>query len=325
MQTTDYKCKNCGANMVVTGDTAHCEYCGTTVKLDTRTEEQKEYEANRGRLRAQSEYEEIREKREDKRRRKAQRRVRFGCLHTFLLIAMCFGGFIALCFGIFYAVPGVNAFDYLTVKYSGINGSGKAEVVLQKNGEYDLTDFEYTLSKSSKLSNGDTIKVTVSPSILDGGSDGLRRTKEESKVFVVQGLQTVLSDAASLTKENLNQLASISNTAFNKDTSSDSYKNRTRYGVYCRSNELHNEVCDLYKVTYQGETVYSAILMKNLYFKNDGTPIYDESHLARHWLFYTAKNKQYISINGYRTVDDFLQDWKNTDSEFTFTENISQN
>lgn len=307
--------------MVVNGDTAHCEYCGTTFTLDTRTDEQKEYEANRGRLRAQSEYEEDKERRNERYRKKMHQRAALRRLRTFLLVILFIGGFIAVSVGIFFSIPEVDSFEYLTVNFSGTNGNGNAEVVLAKYGEYDLNDFDYELSKFKKLSNGEKIKLTVKSSVLDDGT-GMKRAKDGSKVYEVKGLQEYVTDANALTEENLKQLSVLDDTAFGKRQQNEKYDNRERYGIYCRSNGKISEVCDLYKVSYLGETIYSGVLTTNLYFKKDGTPVYDTSHVANHWLFYTLPNNKIVSIDGYKDFKDFILDWKNNDSDFVYSERI---
>ena len=55
------KCPSCGGNIVLESDEkewAHCPFCGTLVKIDVKSSEQKVYEAFKGKYKAQQEYNE---------------------------------------------------------------------------------------------------------------------------------------------------------------------------------------------------------------------------------------------------------------------------
>ena len=103
----------------------------------------------------------------------------------------------------------LDVFDYITVSFEGISGSGKASYAVNKENEYaDLLDsLSYSLSERNNLSLGSEIRLTVSRSWDDVEEYCMKkfgiRLKATEKSYTVDGLSHYLSDIADLSEETL--------------------------------------------------------------------------------------------------------------------------
>lgn len=194
MKTIDLTCPKCGATMKPDryAGKALCEYCGYQMlieKEDTleeiRAKEQaKSYGYHRGRLRAEAEAKE------------ADRR-KTGPLKIYLLIF----GVIALLLVFVNAVnylsmPQINPFDYIEVSFVGTDGDG--EVKLEVKGAIDCIDanfIDFEISKEDYLFQGETITVEA--------ASEKYRLSEQSKSFIVEGLDEYLKDLEDIPQEAL--------------------------------------------------------------------------------------------------------------------------
>lgn len=289
---------------------AICEYCGNVVYVDDRSDEQRSYEFERGKYKAKAEYDDLQEKKASKRQFKRRTWVMLRMLIALLIIVGIGFGVISCGLHMYDSVKVTSVFDYIDVSFDGVNGSGKAEIAL-KDGIDDVLLSELKVSAEPKrgLSNGDRVKVSTYGNVIGDDLETMKRVKAESKYIVVSGLTEYLQDANNLSGKNLEEIQSLSNNAFDRLSSSKNYVNRERYGIYCCAGSKGNYVYDVYKVSYKGETVYSAVRLEDLLVKSDGNLSYEGCNVVLHLEWVGG----YSGINGYKSIDLFEQAIHNTD------------
>lgn len=289
---------------------AICEYCGNVVYVDDRSDEQRSYEFERGKYKAKAEYEDFQERKASKRQFKRRMWVRLRMLISLLIIVGVGIGVVSCSLHMYDNVKVTSVFDYIDVSFDGVNGSGKAEIAL-KDGIDDVLLSELKVSAEPKrgLSNGDRVKVSTYGNVIGDDLETMKRVKAESKYIVVSGLIEYLQDANNLSGKNLEEIQSLSNNAFDRLSSSKNYANRKRYGIYCCAGSKGNYVYDVYKVSYKGETVYSAVRLEDLLVKSDGNLSYEGCNVVLHLEWVGG----YSGINGYKSIYSFEQAIHNTD------------
>lgn len=289
---------------------AICEYCGNVVYVDDRSDEQRSYEFEKGKYKAKAEYDDLQEKKASKRQFKRRMWGRLRMLIALLIIVGIGIGIVSCGLHMYDSVKVTSVFDYIDVSFDGVNGSGKAEIAL-KEGIDDVLLSELKVSAEPKrgLSNGDRVKVSTYGNVIGDDLETMKRVKAESKYIVVSGLTEYLQDANNLSGKNLEEIQSLSNNAFDRLSSSKDYANRQRYGIYCCAGSKGNYVYDVYKVSYKGETVYSAVRFEDLLVKSDGNISYEGCNVVLHLEWVGG----YSGINGYKSIDSFEQVIHNTD------------
>lgn len=289
---------------------AICEYCSNVVYVDERSDEQRSYELERGKYKAKAEYEDLQEKKASKRQFKRRMWVRLRMLIALLIVVGVGIGVVSCSLHMYDSVKVISVFDYIDISFDGVNGSGKAEISL-KDGIDDvlLTELKVSAEPKRGLSNGDRVKVSTYGNVIGDDLETMKRIKAESKYFEVSGLTEYLQDANNLSSKNLEEIQSLSNNAFDRLSSHKDYANRERYGIYCCAGIKGNYVYDVYKVSYKGETVYSAVRLEDLLVKSDGNLSYEGCNVVLHLEWVGG----YSGINGYKSIDSFEQVIHNTD------------
>ena len=289
---------------------AICEYCGNVVYVDDRSDEQRSYEFERGKYKAKAEYDDLQEKKASKRQFKRRLWAKLRMLIALLIVVGIGIGVVSCGLHMYDSVKVTSVFDYIDVSFDGVNGSGQAEISL-KDGIDDVLLSELKVSAEPKrgLSNGDRVKVSTYGNVIGDDLETMKRVKAESKYIVVSGLTEYLQDASNLSGKNLEEIQSLSNNAFDRLSSSKNYANRERYGIYCCAGSRGNYVYDVYKVSYKGETVYSAVRLEDLLVKSDGNLSYEGCNVVLHLEWVGG----YSGINGYKSIDSFEQAIHNTD------------
>lgn len=287
-----------------------CEYCGNIVYVDDRSDEQRSYEFERGKYRAKAEYDDLQEKKASKRQFKRRMLVRLRMLIALLIIVGVGIGVVSCSLHMYNSVKVTSVFDYIDVSFDGVNGSGKAEIAL-KDGIDDvlLTELKVSAEPKRGLSNGDRVKVSTVGNVIGDDLDTMKRVKAESRYIEVSGLTEYLQDANNLSDKNLQEIQTLSSNAFDRLSSHKDYANRGRYGIYCCAGSKGNFVYDVYRVSYKGETVYSAIRFEDLLVKSDGNLTYEGYNVVLHLEWVGG----YSGINGYKSIDSFEQAIHNTD------------
>lgn len=184
IEKIDLTCPKCGG--VMEQDKArsvlHCPYCGHEALLRPAGEE-----AARalGCARQQGVLQANAEARKAKKRKKA-----LGAL-----IALCVLAFLVLAAALYNALqPKVDPFACIAVSFTGENGEGTAEVqrLAPANG-VDPASISYSIEPRHYLSLGDIVTVTASSSDY--------RLSPTSKTYVVEGLDTCLTDLSALSEK----------------------------------------------------------------------------------------------------------------------------
>ena len=289
---------------------AICEYCGNVVYVDERSDEQRSYEFERGKYRAKAEYDDLQEKKASKRQFKRRMLVKLRMLIALSIVVGIGIGVVSCGLHMYDSVKVISVFDYIDVSFSGVNGSGKAEVSL-KDGIDNvlLTELKVSAEPKRGLSNGDRVKVSTVGNVIGDDLDTMKRVKAESKYIEVSGLTEYLQDANSLSDKNLQEIQTLSSNAFDRLSSHKDYVNRGRYGIYCCAGGKGNFVYDVYRVSYKGETIYSAIRFEDLLVKSDGNLSYEGCNVVLHLEWVGG----YSGINGYKSINSFEQAIHNTD------------
>ena len=289
---------------------AICEYCGNVVYVDDRSDEQRSYEFERGKYKAKAEYDDLQEKKASKRQFKRRLWAKLRMLIALLIVVGIGIGVVSCGLHMYDSVKVTSVFDYIDVSFDGVNGSGQAEISL-KDGIDDILLSELKVSAEPKrgLSNGDKVKVSTYGNVIGDDLETMKRVKAESKYIVVSGLTEYLQDVNNLSGKNLEEIQKLSNNAFDRLSSSKNYANRERYGIYCCAGSKGNYVYDVYKVSYKGETVYSAVRLEDLLVKSDGNLSYEGCNVVLHLEWVGG----YSGINGYKSTDSFEQAIHNTD------------
>ena len=195
MKTLSLVCSSCGGRMELSpdGKKAVCPYCGQEMLIEKDESALKEYERRLAKARAEEDVKDLQQKRRRLRRFKGW------------LIALCV---IAASDLVCVLVPGtvmheaafprtVDPFPSVSVSFSGMSGSGKAEAALTngESAEY-AEDARFEILPQTGPSNGDT--VTVKAKAPSGW-----RFKPAEKQFTVAGLAEWVLKTEQLSGDNL--------------------------------------------------------------------------------------------------------------------------
>ena len=182
----DLVCDRCGGMMTLSANRKemHCEYCGNVVILPDKEQEEKvAYAKRKAELDAQHEHYEKRERAERK-HLNISKLVALLIVVGILLIP-------ASCAAIPYIFrPTIDPFEYIDVKFEGIDGEGTATIELVKtNGHVkSLEDLCVSISKEFQLSENEVIVISTNP------FEATCWHSRTSKEYVVKGLELFLTD-----------------------------------------------------------------------------------------------------------------------------------
>ena len=198
ISTLSLVCPSCGGKLELSPDEdkAFCPYCGHKVLIERESSAQKEYERQLMKARAEEDIRGLQKKRQRIRRFKAW------FIAFYVLAGICL---------ISILVPGspmreavfprtVDPFPAVSVTFSGMSGSGKAEVKLTGGYAAEYTsDARFEVVPEKGLSNGDTVTVKAK------AGPGWRFQPAE-KPFTVQGLTEWVLSTDQLTGDNLSAI-----------------------------------------------------------------------------------------------------------------------
>lgn len=182
----DLVCDRCGGMMEYSTDRKemHCAYCGNVVILpDLEQEEKVAYAKRKAELDTQHEHYE-------KRQRMEHRHLNISKLIALLVVASVVLLPASCAFLPYVFRPTINPFEYIEVKFEGINGEGEATVELIKSNNkiQSLDDLNIRLSQTYNLSENDVISITTN----DANSPCWHSVKY--KEYTVKGLELFLND-----------------------------------------------------------------------------------------------------------------------------------
>ena len=94
-----------------------------------------------------------------------------------------------------------DGFEGVTLEFTGVAPNGQATLTCTNQV---LNDSDYTLDKTSGLSNGDVVTVTIRESMIEFlGSNEARVPEEAAKTFTVEGLESYVTDHDQIDAESL--------------------------------------------------------------------------------------------------------------------------
>ena len=309
---------------------ATCDYCGNVIYLDNRSDEQKAYEINKGRLKAQAEYDELtyaRAKKQEKAAKRKRRRrtiiIRFVVFCIFVLPII-----IAISAGIlFYTnMPNEDAFSLVKVSFSGMDGKGVPSLELVDNEltqSLSLSDFDYTFDKKKDLWNDDTIVLRIETNVVNVNGDfDCIKLSGGSRKYKVSGLSTYVADINTLSDKTCSIIEGASSDVFvsqKQYSSKASYDNRVHVGMYLRFKKGTNLLYDVYKVTYKDTIAYCAVYYEDLFVKSDGSIVWNDRGLSGNMIWCEG----YKVLNGYPSLNACIDKLHATEDEsWVYTERI---
>ena len=206
MNMISLTCPSCGGTMEVDAgkESIVCPFCGRKTLLQKTDYAKLEYERQMGKARADAE--------RLKMQRQEERKPKLIALGVLL-------AFVALAAVIMLFTPGndvyklthpieVDPFENVWLRFSGENGSGRAELANRNGGE--LQDLTFDVMPETNLRNGDI--VTVRPHSLPG-----YRFLSEEKTFTVWGLVAYVEEMSELREEDLAKLHENTERLIRKD------------------------------------------------------------------------------------------------------------
>lgn len=248
MKKIDLKCPSCGARMKLSDDksSATCPYCENSIviqeeknlKDECKRIEQLTYARESAKFKAANDIELHKKTRESHAK-----------LATILIIIFIIGAAIA--FNIiavvsnYYALELIeNPFECINVKFNGVDGSGKVEIL--DNGQCDyFKDINFSPAKNKALYEGQTVTISAISDIY--------RFEVSEKKFKVKGLSKFLTSLESLTDEVIEKVHEYSYNKLTNSAFSLSYEgdivSLTPYKFYLYTNNSNkNYLYDVYSV-----------------------------------------------------------------------------
>lgn len=327
------KCPSCGGNIVLESDEkewTHCPFCGTLVKVNAKSSEQKVYEAFKGKYKAQQEYNDAErraqqefenERYKQESRRELRRSVRrgtgrvFGCLTPVIIII----GLIAVCIAFGPKMIDklnshfINPTDYIDVSFEGVNGNGHVVYTYHDDAPFASGEVYVHDNETGGLSNGDSVQVRF-----ESRSEE-KFIRNVTKTYTVSGLKSVEKNLDNITSDMMGRIEKSSK-ALLKDASgieSDEYESLKRQCLYMRYNPTDdtNYLWDVYTIHVNvynhdfGDYVL-VVEYKNAMIKPNGEFSYDEIQQVGHSKIFSS-----TFIHGYVSFDVFLDEVQNNKIE----------
>ncbi len=311
MKKIDLKCTSCGATMQLSTDKSHaeCPYCKNKVLFQkemsleeqTKREEQLSYAREKGEIRANQEA------------IKKQQRLK---VIAFLIIAFIISGIIISSLLVSYLSlePMEDPFKCINIKFYGVDGSGKAEII---NNEIcdNYAELDFSLLEDSELKEGQNISVVV--------TSDTYRFDTYSKDYQVTGLSKYLTKLEQLTDEMIIKLHSYSSNHLKDKGYGISFKGEvvslTPYKIYLASNGKNDNILyDVYKTTIKTKTGKKFDKYMVAYYEDllllTNKELFSYSRLwhcgkiigAGDPKVYNANSKDYAGfLNGFENIEDF--------------------
>ena len=328
MKKIDLKCNGCGAPMQLSQDNsyAECPYCKNKVLLKTelsleeqsKRAEELSYAKEKGEIRANEEA------------IKKQKRQKRKTIFLVILILIGIGGCSLL--STHYSKELMeDPFKCIDVKFSGIDGQGKAEIIDNETCS-NYSDIDFYIANKTQLKENQTINVTV--------TSEKYRFDEYSKEYTVTGLSKYLTKLEQLTDEMITKLHTYSeNHLRERITGGASFYGElvslTPYKVYLSSNGSSKSILyDVYKATIKTSAGSKFDKFVVAYYENflilSNKELFSYSRLwhcgniiqAGDPSVQNANYKNYAGVmTGFLTIDDFKSYLnKENDGSFEITE-----
>ena len=318
-----WNCPHCGGTIVPDENgkpLTKCPFCDSLLELDTRSTEQKAYEAFKGKYKAEAEYNDAerrarqeyeREQAEQAEKSARNRRVKgrlIGCLTPvlILIVLIAIGTIIVKVVDAKLTDPS----SYIDVSFEGLDGSGHIVYTYHDDAPFDSRDIKTHCYEDGRLRNGQSVKIEFSP------VDDNAMIKDVTKAYTVAGLKGVEKDLENFTADVMADIETKSKDKLKgaQGLTDERYQSMKRRCIYLRYDPDTNEnvVWDVYQVpiTSRGEDFgdrYVSVYYENLVIKSNGDLVYDGSGKGGHLMFFNYGE----GFNGYDSFDDFLSVVKN--------------
>lgn len=192
MKMIDLICPQCGANIEPDpkAEKAVCKYCGYQALIereDTLEEiaakaQSKSYGYHKGKLQAEAEA-----------AKEAGEQQKKGLpAWVYIVIVVAVIGLAGLILSN-TSKPKVNPFDYIEVSFEGTDGDGEVVIKTFNKDNVDANRIHYDISKINDLIQGESISIVADSSVY--------RLTEDSKTYVVEGLDEYLKDLGDVPAE----------------------------------------------------------------------------------------------------------------------------
>lgn len=204
--------------------------------------------------------------------------------------------------------------DTLEVVFSGINGSGKAEVTYETAFE-EYGGGYYSVSPSYSLTNGDTVTVTFHSSSWDLAEYGITYSSTE-KDYEVSGLAYYVENLDDISEELLEDMETQAQDALKAHIAEwddpSTAQNISLQGYYFLSaksetNSTHNLLYLIYKVNVKTDkgsfSFYYYTQYKNIMNYEDGTSYADLTSYRTPATDYVSFRKDNLRYYGYEDVE----------------------
>ena len=309
MKKIDLKCSSCGGMMELSADKtqAVCPYCkNKTIFIEQKSPEETAKHAR--------ELTYARKMGEHKANAVIAARTTFKKIITVIIVLAVIGaiGF----FGaktLYMSLELIeDPFTCIDVKFSGIDNSGKAEVI--DNGTCDyFNSIEYMVSKKEQLKEGQKIKITVLSSEYRFGV--------KSKEYTVSGLSTYVHNLDDLTNDMIKKIHDYSYNHLDQTIKGSTFANYgtvvslTPYKIYLYSNGTDdNTLFDVYQLktkSKKGKTFTKIVVA----YYNDFLKVPNEQLFSYSKLYHYGNiipgggnggSNDYMGyISGFESIKDF--------------------
>ncbi len=217
----------------------------------------------------------------------------------------------------------IDLFDGVTVKFSGNDGNGEAEIEADNAYGNDF-GISYQLDTSSGLSEGDTVTVTAYSNGFSDVNEALAEkgyiTDETEKEYTVSGLSTYISSAADVPSDTLEEIKKQTEDLITSDIAQDdeiTVLGKTYLGNYfltakSKDSDPQNIIAPVYSISVrvpvndsgtQDFTYYTCGIFTNLLKSGDAIN-YDlsDGRLVSNTYRFTTDG-HFFSVDGYETLD----------------------
>lgn len=245
-------------------------------------------------------------------------------------------------------IPTVDPFSYIDVEFEGVAPDGYADIVAVDGTDGLLSEYDFSLDKSSGLSEGDVVTVTFSYSADECISYFEMAPTETTKEYTVTGLKSYVTSDDQITAEALESMVAQGNDAIKASTgnwnSEFTFIGSEYVGYYFATAKFdteytQNELYLVYKISanYTDDKnnidtdFYYVIGYENLMVDSEGVIDVDLSEYTNYYDYYGVEFEYKGSwgtytghYNGYATIADFESNELTTISDrYTYVSNIS--
>lgn len=296
----DLTCPQCGGTMEFDAEKREitCPFCNHKEVMkyayDADTIQERAYARQQGVLKANAGAE----------RRQKRRAAKAKWITLLIVFGFVLAGVISYC----VQTPRVDPFENISVNFSGVNGSGRAEIVYNgaKNGKID-----YDIDPDDDLSVGDVVTVKASSSDY--------RLSPSVKSFTVEGLDMYLTDLDALSDNAIEMIHNKSDStvkmAADGAASSATLESLTPHTMYLITDGQHyNTLYDIYLVRYRSNHDKVSERYVVAYYKNVVVRDTEEPTMQYESTMYTGNIIQALDdayggyITGYNTLKDVKAD-----------------